>query len=758
MNLRFKKIFNIHRIEQRRLLEMILMVVFSLLLIALSRLEGRLFDLSERLSVNQDFMVSVVYFGLINTNVLLILILAFLIFRNVIKLVIERKHGVIGSRLRTKLVVALVFFALAPTALLFYVSTRFITESFETWFSTKVEDTIVKTKEAGTLVYRRDKRRVESLARVALQKVKVERSESFPGARRSVIRTDALENFADDYRLQTIKIFDSQGKLIWSNHSDDLRGSQYAQDPFILISMDRFLKNPTMSSRGAVEVESGHDVVKGIVPIRDKDNKTLLGTLLAEERFDSQIILSVETILAEFSNLRPSAQLIKLSYTILLGVIVFIILFSATWLGFYVAREILSPIQGLAEATRAIAVGNYEVTLEERTDDEMGQLLRSFNRMVKDLKSNDEKVKRFTEELERKNLELDSRRKYMEVVLKNISAGVISVDANNIVTSINDAAEKLLRVDHDDTTGNTLTDGSNAPLLHIFLQNLLDQMDESPVFHGQVELDELGQKLTLLATANRILDENNDDLGIVIVFHDASEQVQAQRVAAWREVARRIAHEIKNPITPIKLCAQRLVRRFSSHFTDEKDHSVFNSCLDTIIAEVDSLRDLVNEFTKFSRLPTIKAIPTDLNKVILSSIAHYQSSYPHIDFTVEDLAAGLPLIPLDEEQMGRALGNLISNAIAAMPESLVRGCIAFKTTLISNLNIIRIDIADNGVGIPEKLRHRVLEPYFSTKPEGTGLGLAIVNQIVTDHGGYLRIENNHPSGTVIVIELPLERA
>jgi two-component system nitrogen regulation sensor histidine kinase NtrY len=276
-------------------------------------------------------------------------------------------------------------------------------------------------------------------------------------------------------------------------------------------------------------------------------------------------------------------------------------------------------------------------------------------------------------------------------------------------------------------------------------------------FSGEIDLSEIGRDLTLLADGTHILDENGEDLGIVVVIDDASEQVKAQRVAAWREVARRIAHEIKNPITPIKISAQRLLRRFGEQFQG-RDQEVFVNCCETIVSEVDALRDLVNEFSKFSRLPSIKTRPEDVNAILLDVVGLYSMSYSAVEFDTSGLSDQLPLVPLDREQMLRVFTNIIANSIASIPEEREKGVISLRSRLLEDYNTIRVEVADNGCGIPEHLKQRVLEPYFSTKKEGTGLGLAIVNQIVSDHGGYLRIADNQPFGTILIIELPCHEA
>lgn len=729
----------------------------SLVLVALSRLEGNLFELSKQLASHHEFVTSVVYFGLINVNVVLVLILSFLIFRNIAKLVLERRKGIFGSSLRSRLVVALVFFALAPTVLLFYISSRFLTESFDTWFSAKVEATMIRTREAGALVYERDKRRIEGLARIALQRVRLSEGLPFGNNQDSTIDPTPLKGFTQEYRLYSVKVLNTEGAIIWS--SDQNTGSEVFSEKgfrFVIDAISRFRSYPGMTSKAIVDVDQGQDVVRGIAPILSPQGQTLLGVILTEERFDTQILKSIEGIISEFANLKPGAELIRLSYLILLVLMVVIIVFSATWLGFFVAKGIIAPIQSLADATKKVSDGNYNVSLEPRGDDETGQLIKSFNSMISELSSHENQVQEFTSQLEKTNLELDQRRNYMEVILRNISAGVISVSSSGIITSVNRAAEKLLNVSALDSVGKDVQAILNPHLFQNFWQPIIERVQESSEFNGQIILESNDNPLTILADGFKISDENGIDLGIVVVFDDASEQVKVQRVAAWREVARRIAHEIKNPITPIKLSAQRLLRKFESRF-EQRDREIFASCIETIISEVDSLRDLVNEFSKFARLPGVKTRPEDLNSVIKDVVAMFSMSYSDVIFETSLLSEELPRVMLDREQMVRVFTNLIANSIAALPGGGTDRVISCSTEMIEDARAVKIGIADLGSGIPDNIKQRVIEPYFSTKQEGTGLGLAIVNQIVSDHGGYFRIFDNEPRGTLMIIELPIHK-
>ena len=736
--------------QRKRLLELFAVVVTTAVLLSLSRLETYLFSLSEKLSVNREFLTTLAYFALININVILILFLSFLIFRNVAKLIIERKRGILGSRLRTKLVVSLVFFALAPTILLFYVSMQFITTSFETWFSEKVRVTMQQTREAGSHVYRQDQKRLESLARIALQRVHTGQPlEAFP-TDSNTLGQGQLQGFDLEYGLSGVGLYSTSGDPIWLSNELTMESGRQSKAA-LWDAIGSFLANPQLLVFSQLVSYGGQDVVKGFAPVRAPTGE-LLGVVSTEVRFETQILKSVEKILSDFANLKPGAQLIRMSYMILMIVMTLLIVFSATWLGFYVARAIGGPLQSLSEATREIALGNYSINLKPETDDETGQLVDAFNVMAADLRKHQDRNESVQRDLRLSNHELDRYIRYIETVLKHISAGVLATDSRDRVTSFNAAAERLLGISAEEAVGKHVEDAFGHSLLQAFWQPVTSGLDEGNAATRTLDLSRIGRDLTLVVDGTRIFDDQGRDVGKVIVFDDARVQVMIQRVAAWKEVARRIAHEIKNPITPIKLNAQRLLRRFHDQFGPE-DQQVFNSCIETIVSQVDSLRDLVNEFSKFSRLPAIQPKSADINDVIRDAIKLFRMSYPDIIFVSDELAA-VPLFPIDKEQMNRVFVNLMANSIAALDEER-QGRIEIASYYLEKLKTVRIEVTDNGRGVPKELRTRVLEPYFSTRDEGTGLGLAIVHQIVTDHRGYLRIVGNSPHGTTVIIELPV---
>ena len=740
--------------ERKRAVEVAAALVTTLILLVISKLEARLFSLSENLSENQEFFATLAYFALINVNVILILVLSFLIFRNVTRLIVDRRRGVPGSGLKTRLVYALVFFALAPTVLLFYVSMKFITTSFETWFSEKVRSTMQKTREAGSLIYKQDQKRLQSLARIALQRVSVEPFTEDSGRPSARINPQGLKGFDAEYGLSAVKIYDQAGGQIWHSAKGWAADPAWVPDEFVVRAIGEFRNERGLRDLSTVVGEDRQDVVRGIAPLRNPYTGEFLGAVLAEVRFETQILKSIEKIIDDFGDLKPGAQLIRLSYMILMIVITLLIVFSATWMGFYVAKGITGPLHNLANAAREVALGNYDISLKVRGDDETGQLVQAFNLMTRDLRAHQEKTLEAQSHLQESNEELEQRRQYMEIVLKHITAGVISLSSELKVTSVNAAAEKLLRINSIQLMGHSLLTTLPPALYDGFFKPIFEGLKKRSAFSGQLDLLKHGYDVTLMVNGTRIYDDKGEEIGYVLVFDDAREQVRAQRVAAWREVARRIAHEIKNPITPIKLNAQRLLRRFRDKFEGE-DHEVFRGCLETIISQVDSLRDLVNEFSKFSHLPGIKPVSSDINEVLADIARVFQLSYPDVIVDTSGLQK-MPCFPLDREQLGRAFTNLFTNALAAFVEGRP-GEIRVRSQYLEDLKIAKVEVSDNGCGIPKEFQDRVLEPYYSTRDEGTGLGLAIVNQIISDHGGYLRIHENQPCGTIVSIELPVER-
>jgi two-component system nitrogen regulation sensor histidine kinase NtrY len=409
------------------------------------------------------------------------------------------------------------------------------------------------------------------------------------------------------------------------------------------------------------------------------------------------------------------------------------------------------PIQELVEGTHAVADGDLDVRIDAEGPDEIGMLVRSFNTMIQDLRTQRQVLNSTNDELTRINNEIESRRRYMEIVLRNVAAGVISVDREGLVTTINTSAERLLRIDTVKVIGHNFREVMRESHLEIVRDALKEMaLTRHDTISRQITLDMRGERRVLQMILTMLRDEQGEFLGSVLVLDDLTQMVKGQRMAAWREVARRIAHEIKNPLTPIQLSAQRLRKRYLARFSDDEDGKIFDECTAMISKAVDELKVLVNEFSNFARMPAVQPTVNDLNELVRETLTLYQEAHREVlyHFTPDQL---LPVIKIDRDQIKRVLINLLENAVAAMDG---KGIVSINTTYDPELKMVLCSIADDGPGIPAEVKSRLFEPYFSTKKGGTGLGLAIVTSIISDHNGFVRVRDNHPRGACFVIELP----
>ena len=423
-------------------------------------------------------------------------------------------------------------------------------------------------------------------------------------------------------------------------------------------------------------------------------------------------------------------------------------MFCAIWFGFSLAKSISIPIMDLAEGTRRIAEGDLSFSIDLKADDEIGTLVNSFNKMTKDLRTGREQIEQSTRMLKKQNVEIEARKNYMEIVLKNVSAGVVTVEPDGRISMINRSAEKMLGLNAAHYL-NTENDKSSQVSEPLFIHQIIEQFNRSNSTDVELplKLDIDGRPRSFWAHVNSIKDESGQQIGIIMVFNDLTDLEKAQRMLAWREVARRIAHEVKNPLTPIALCAQRLKRRYGEKINEP----VFDECTRMIIDHVDLIHNLVNEFATFARFPTADPKPCDLTSIIQETIALYNESHQNIIFSVS-IDPEIPKLNLDRQQIKQAMINLVDNAVYAIKHE---GHISVVLTHDPILKMVRLEIADDGVGIPDQEKTRLFEPNFSTKKTGMGLGLTIVHNIISDHYGRISVQDNQPRGAKFVIELPL---
>ena len=389
----------------------------------------------------------------------------------------------------------------------------------------------------------------------------------------------------------------------------------------------------------------------------------------------------------------------------------------------------------MAEATHRIATGDLNFRIQMKTTDEIGLLVQSFNQM--------------TEDLQVSRAELEQRKKYMEIVLKNVAAGVISIDEEGNVTTINTSAEEMLEIKGEAVLDKKFSEALPKEYVEQ-LEPLLGEIKSSGLdsIERQLTVNWEGKSLSLLINLTTLRDEEGKPLGVLTVFDDLTQLMKAQRMAAWREVARRIAHEIKNPLTPIQLSAQRLRKRYLEKL--QPDGAVFDECTRTIVKQVEELKGMVNEFSNFARMPASQPTPNQLNDIIQETLVLFKEAHKRIKF--EFVPNHLPVMNVDRDQMKRVIINLIKNSLTAIENE---GKIRIQTNYDHRLQIARLEVSDDGRGIPDEDKERLFEPYFSTRKSGMGLGLTIVNAIISDHNGYIRVRDNKPRGATFLIELPV---
>jgi two-component system nitrogen regulation sensor histidine kinase NtrY len=662
-------------------------------------------------------------------------------------LLFERKKGIMGARLRTKLVLAFVTLSLLPTTILFFVSAQFISSSIDYWFNLQIERSLKSSLEVGQDYYNGITDEILSFGN-GLSRVITYEGFLIPS------KNEGLERFTDEKRkefgLASLKVFSKDLEMlsVSKDHRIDLTSFT---DP-----AKEVLEHSILEGTDGQYIQSSPpgDLVGGVVPIFSRTaSKAVVGLLVVTRFVPGSFVNRLHAIskgLQEYRQLKMLKNPIKASHMITLSIVTLLIIFTSVWFGFYISKEVTVPINELAEATNRIASGDYSFFIDLETKDEMGLLVNSFNRMTRDLKTGKNRLESANRELVSSNLELEQRRLYMEIVLANVAAGVVSADARGRILTINKSAERMLNIRAERIIGKNykeILSHENKKIVDTFIRN--EGLLRKGFMNKQIRMTAGNRQLTLLVSLNVLQDDRGGYVGLVAVLEDLTEIEKAQRMAAWREVARRIAHEVKNPLTPIQLSAQRLKKRYGEKLSDE-DAKVFLECTGMIITQVDELKRLVNEFSNFARMPAANPVPSNISEIIEESLKLYREAHKEISFVL-NRSEKAPIFNLDREQIKRVMINLLDNAIEAMEG---HGEVVIDLDYDSVLKMVRIEVADSGPGIDSENKVRLFEPYFSTKKHGTGLGLAIVSTIITDHDGFIRVKDNQPKGTKFVIELP----
>lgn len=686
-------------------------------------------------SANLPFEYSAFFFGLVNFNLILLLILFFLIFRNLFKAFVEKKRGMGGSSLRSRLVLSFFVFSSVPTLLMFVISFLYMNSSFDKWFSDKITTVIRGALEVSTYVYNDKKKDNFFKAHMIAQKLQYADSRGdiqyILRQQQQLYSIDAIEYYHGllDERLQVM--------------SDDhtLPEVPRASVEFL----EKGLKQKNEAS--TIHQYPQGNLVRAMVPIKGKDAVVIVSSYVP-----LLLLSNMNAIASVYEELKTSKWPLKAIYVVILVLMTLVILFIATWFGFFMAQHLSSALSQLGQATRRVAKGDYRPVALTHGEQEVMELADNFNLMTAQLEKSQIELSEANKSLQSTLYSLDERSRYIQVVLSNVSTGVISLDKNDKITTINDRASLLLRMNNEEIIGKSLKDVIGDKYFELYSQLVLN-MTQYQLFKmtRQLDFEINGTSFPCLFTISRLSDERGNELGRVIGFDDLTDVFAAQKTEAWKEVARRIAHEIKNPLTPIKLSAQRLQKKFGDQIDDE----AFRICIDMIIQQTDEMKKLVNEFSQYARMPMLKKDVSDLNNLIVNVSALYKEAYKRIDF-IFDFDPELQGFAFDQEQIKRVLINLIENGIAAIPESEEKPYLRFETRVDHQHHTVRLTVSDNGVGLPDANYAKLFEPYYSTKQGegGSGLGLAIVHKIIEEHGGIIQASANKDRGLSFKVELP----
>jgi two-component system, NtrC family, nitrogen regulation sensor histidine kinase NtrY len=699
----------------------------------------------------------VLLFVLWYVNVVLILTILFVLLRNLFKLLVERRHRILGSTFKFKLVATYVGLSLIPVLLLFAIATELLQGTIDRWFNTPLAPVLNRGNAVAQALYDRIEQTGLQDARRTLRAIEGIDLQQ-PGDRPRL--TSRLQELLAEQELALLAVY--EGTEFVHAVLDSQSGMTDLPEP----GRD-FLR--AAAARGtAVRVDAppgrgGRLILTAVATPAPAAGETgeappppqvivvagaLIDPGLAEQR-DSLVedFQTFRQIEVQKDDLRASHLLIFLMVTLL-------ILLASSWVGLYLARRVTVPIQALAEGTKRISGGDLSHRVDVEADDELGVLVDSFNRMTAELETNKVQLERSNRELVTTNQRIAAERALFAAVLANVAAGVVSADSQGRIFLCNDAALEMLRQREDEVIGR-LADEAWPDAERSKLAALLRQGDRGDALGRAAQALHLrlsGDLKTFEAKVTALIGAGGVVQGRVLVLEDLSELIQAQQLAAWNEAARRIAHEIKNPLTPIRLAAERLL--YKQRQGDPGLGQAIEDGVDIIVREVVNLQGMVDEFSRYARMPRPRPTRVDLGRLVSDALHLYRGLKPGVEVQAE-IAPEVSEVWLDGEQIRRALINLLDNAVEAT-EAPGRVSVAAERDggQDGGGGAVRLRVADTGRGIPLEARDKLFLPYFSTKGRGTGLGLAIVHRIVTDHQGTIQVEDNSPKGTVFTVELP----
>jgi nitrogen fixation/metabolism regulation signal transduction histidine kinase len=690
---------------------------------------------------------TLVLYALSTLNFVAFVVFSFIFVRNLLKLRRERRERQLGSKVKTRLLIYFISISFLPITAMAVFSYLFLNRSLEKWFYPFPEVTEARRKTLSD-----QNRTLHEMASLVVMLLNKQSTSD---------RQAMLDQIVASGQVTGIEVVGNDGAVLAKSRTPLPPDDNAKLD-------DLFVKARTARSSIGDSLADGKEYDVIAVPLND--NETLI--VAPQKRTENDLNEFITGSQSEYQELVKKQRRVRLLGLSTLGLMTLILLFVSSWVAIYLARGIATPIKALAEASKEIARGNLSHRVTTAADDELALLAESFNQMTAQLEENRSRIEAGAAELRDKNLALRERRNYIETVLQSLSTGVVSVDESDRVTTLNASASRMLRLDNRSNGDQKLSDliGSED---WVVVDRLLRRARRTGHATEQTQLEGGSPggsgPLPVAMTATALRGSSAPGRGVVLVIEDLSELLSAQRAAAWSEVARRMAHEIKNPLTPIQLSAERIAKSYRRTLgngdgngangklegvaDESRVGAVIAECTETISREVAGLKAMVDEFSRFARLPAARLEAANLNEVVGQAVGLYEGRLDGVIINL-NLAQELPAAMLDMEQMRRVFVNLIDNALDALLKAGGEKRIVIKTVHDAERSLLLAEVSDTGQGIAPGDFRRLFQPYFSRRDSGTGLGLAIVQRIVLEHRGRIRAETNHPHGARFVIELP----
>ena len=713
------------------------MVVLLLLLIVLV-----LFSMQKGFSVLEHSGSQLMVFVAINVNIVLLAIVFYLIARNLLKLSYERRRHVLGVNLKTKLITSFIILSLPAMGFHLFAS-YFIATNLESWLKGQ-QESVIQSAQNVSDAYHQNLRKTMELQHLIWANYIIESKGEF-----SAIKP--LKNVEAN-----VSIYSEDQELL-----DQWMQNEISQTYWTAPSLNEWYQIKSNKQIWFTKELEDRIIYRHITPVSYENKQLFLEIFYPASPYSSN---AISEIISQGHNTRfltESEDLVRGYYLIIFLLMTLFIIFVATWLAFYLARGFVQPIEDLALATQRVSEGElgFQVKLQGPLDKDFALLMKSFNSMSRDLLEHQIALNKTTSNLQDSHRTLESQIRFVELVLENITTGVMSLDVEGHIEILNHSAKQMLQLKPGVDTGRHYRDVLEEESLQQF-EEMVEQIkaDKERSISQNLIVHKKDGPVEVSATLLVLQNSEGQSAGMVCVYNNITEIQRLQRARAWREVARRIAHEIKNPLTPIQLSAERINRKYAGEVSDDV---ALHQSTQTIINEVQHLKRMVSEFSNFAKIPESNPQISDLNQIIMNALHLFHENLPARISLTTDLSESLPQLPLDSEQIRRVIINLVDNSISSIEKKgtlsriFNQGKIIIRTRHVPDLNIICMDVEDNGTGIAPEISDQLFEPYTTTKEHGTGLGLTIVSQTISDHNGFTRFRNLETGGVCFTIELPV---